>query len=292
MIIINIYKIVGGKGMTKLTFIGAGSMSEALISGIVKSKMINGEDIFVTNRANQQKLETLQNQYGVNYSYNMETLLTNADAVILAMKPKDVKEAFAEIKPFLSNNTLLISILAGVSIKSMELLADKALPIARAMPNTSATVGKSATGIAMNEHVSENQKQFVLKMFETIGLSTVVEESQLDAVTGLSGSGPAYIYYLVEAMEKSAVEIGLDQQIAKELIVQTLNGAAEMIATSPKTPAELRKNVTSPGGTTEAGIKVLESFNVQNAFIQCIQEAAAQSKRLGNELSEELKISN
>ncbi|MGP7816161.1 pyrroline-5-carboxylate reductase [Niallia sp. 01092] len=278
--------------MTKLTFIGAGSMCEAIISGIVNSKMINGEDIFVTNRANQERLETLQNQYGVNYSYNMETLSANADAIILAMKPKDVKEAITEIKPFLADNTLLISVLAGVSIKSMELLADKALPIARAMPNTSATVGKSATGIAMNAYVNENQKQFVLKIFETIGLSTVVEESQLDAVTGLSGSGPAYIYYIVEAMEKSAVEIGLDHQIAKELIVQTLNGAAEMIATSSKTPAELRKNVTSPGGTTEAGIKVLDSFNVQNAFIQCIQEAAAKSKQLGNTLSEELKITN
>ncbi|MFT8321997.1 MAG: pyrroline-5-carboxylate reductase [Bacillus sp. (in: firmicutes)] len=278
--------------MTKLAIIGAGSMSEALISGIVSSKLINGEDIFITNRANQQRLEALKNQYGVNFSYSIETIVKDADAVILAMKPKDVKDALKQIKPILSANTLLISVLAGVSIKSMTLLAEKNLPIARAMPNTSAAIGKSATGIAMNKQVTAEQKQFVLEIFETVGLAAVVEENQLDAVTGLSGSGPAYIYYLVEAMEKSAVDIGLDRQLANELIVQTLKGAAEMIATSSKTPLELRKNVTSPGGTTEAGIKVLESFHVQNAFIQCIQEATAQSNRLGDTLSEELKISN
>ncbi|WP_445493208.1 pyrroline-5-carboxylate reductase [Niallia sp. 03133] len=278
--------------MKKLAFIGAGSMSEALISGIVGSKMLNGEDIFVTNKLNKQKLQTLKKKYQINYSYNLKELVEDADAVILAMKPKDVKEAINEMKVYLSKNTLLISVLAGVSIKSLELLAECTLPIARAMPNTSATVGKSATGIAMNKHVNESQKQFILNIFETVGLTTVVEETQLDAVTGLSGSGPAYIYYLVEAMEKSAVEIGLDRQIANELIVQTLKGAAEMLSTSSKSPEELRRNVTSPGGTTEAGLKVLDSFQVQDAFIQCIKEATAQSKRLGNALSEQLKISN
>lgn len=128
-------------------------------------------------------------------------------------------------------------------------------------------------------------------MFETVGFVTFVHEEQLDAVTGLSGSGPAYIYYLVEAMEKGAVKIGLNREVANELIVQTILGAAEMIASSSKSALELRKNVTSPGGTTEAGINILEQYDVQKAFISCMEEAAAQSKRMGKALTEELKLS-
>ena len=276
--------------MTKLAIIGAGSMCEALISGIVSSKMITKEKITVTNRGNIQRLEELSKNYGIKHSLNIQEMVNDADVIILAMKPKNVKEAILQWKDFLNEDTLIISVLAGVGMKSIELLIEKKVPIARAMPNTSATVGKSATGIALNTAVSDSQKAFVIEMFETVGFATILEEEQLDAVTGLSGSGPAYIYYLVEAMEKGATEIGLDRKIANELIVQTLMGAAEMIANSSKSPAELRKNVTSPGGTTEAGIKVLDSYNVQTAFIQCIKEATTQSVKMGRMLSDDLKL--
>ena len=277
--------------MNKLAIIGAGSMSEALISGIVSSNIIETTDITVTNRGNVERLTELQKRYGIHYSFDLEKTIQEADAIILAMKPKDVKVAISQWKEYLSEKTLLISVLAGVNMDSLQRLIGTEVPIARAMPNTSATVGKSATGISFNAFVGKEQKQFVLDMFETVGLVTFVEEEQLDAITGLSGSGPAYIYYLVEAMEKGGLNIGLDREVANELIVQTLLGAAEMIATSSKTPLELRKNVTSPGGTTEAGIRVLDQFDVQNAFITCIQEATAQSKRMGKALTDELKIS-
>ena len=214
--------------------------------------------------------------------------MENADAVILAMKPKEAATGISQIRPYLTENTMIISVLAGVSIDSIQLLAQKEIPVVRAMPNTSATVGKSATGFAINSNVSHDQKQVVQTIFETVGLTTFVEESQLDAVTGLSGSGPAYIYYLIEAMETGADEIGLEKEVAKNLIVQTLLGAAEMVAKSSKPSQQLRAEVTSPGGTTEAGLRVLESFEVQKAFINCIKEATAQSKRLGIALSEEL----
>lgn len=277
--------------MKKLAIIGAGSMSEALISGIVSSNIIETTDITVTNRGNVERLAELQERYGIHYSFDLEKTVQEADAIILAMKPKDVKVAISQWKEYLSEKTLLISVLAGVNLDSLQRLIGIEVPIARAMPNTSATVGKSATGISFNSFVGKVQKQFVLDMFETVGLVTFVEEEQLDAITGLSGSGPAYIYYLVEAMEKGGLNIGLDREVANELIVQTLLGAAEMIATSSKTPLELRKNVTSPGGTTEAGIRILDQFDVQNAFITCIQEATAQSKRMGKALTDELKIS-
>ncbi|NMD70230.1 pyrroline-5-carboxylate reductase [Bacillus sp. DNRA2] len=274
--------------MKKLAFIGAGSMAEAMISGIVESKLLKGEQIWVTNRSNQEKLDNLHEKYGINGSYDYKELLDGADAVILAMKPKEAATGISQIKSYLTENTMLISVLAGVSIDNIELLAEKKLPVVRAMPNTSATVGKSATGLAINTHVTARQKDIVQTIFETVGLTAFVEESKIDAITGLSGSGPAYIYYLIEAMEKGAEEIGLEKEIAKNLIVQTLLGAAEMVATSSKPAQQLRKEVTSPGGTTEAGLRVLASYDVQNAFINCIKEATAQSKRLGIALSDEL----
>ena len=128
------------------------------------------------------------------------------------------------------------------------------------MPNTSAAVGKSATAVAVNERVTPQQIESMKNLFGTVGLTTFVEEEQLDAVTGLSGSGPAYIYYLIEAMEKSAVEVGLNKEMASELIVQTLIGAAEMVKNSTKSSEQLRRDVTSPGGTTEAGVRCLRNI--------------------------------
>ncbi|MDQ0157451.1 pyrroline-5-carboxylate reductase [Robertmurraya andreesenii] len=270
--------------MEKIAIIGAGSMAEALLSGIIEKKLIHPEQIWVTNRSNQEKLHQLQEQYGVKTTYDLEILLRDATVVILAMKPKDAAASIKQIKSFLREDTLLISLLAGVSMASIEILAEQPIPIVRAMPNTSAAIGQSATALAKNAIVSEEQKSTVKTIFDTVGLTVFVEEPQLDAVTGLSGSGPAYIYYLIEAMEKSAVEIGLEGDLAKKLIVQTLIGAAGMVSKSSKTPKQLRTEVTSPGGTTEAGLKILKEHQVQEAFIQCIREATEQSKRLGEAL--------
>lgn len=276
--------------MKKLAVIGAGSMAEALISGMVESRLITGDKIWVTNKCNKERLPYLQKSYGVQASYNLEEVFIGAEAVILAMKPKDAADAIAFIKPYLKADMLIISVLAGVSIESIELLAEKELPVVRAMPNTSAAVGKSASALSVNKRVTKEQMELVKEIFETVGMAAFVEEKQLDAVTGLSGSGPAYIYYLAEAMEKSAAEIGLEKEMAKEFIIQTLIGAAEMLAKSAKEPQQLRKEVTSPGGTTEAGIRVLEESGVQKAFIECIKEATAQSKRLGHSFNSAVKI--
>jgi pyrroline-5-carboxylate reductase len=273
----------------KIAVIGAGSMSEALIAGIVENQLINPEQIWVTNRSNADRLATLHKQYGVSSTYDHRELLEGADIVLLAMKPKDAAASIEQVRHLLQSNMLIVSVLAGVSMDSIELLAQKQLAIVRAMPNTSAAVGQSATAIAVNNKVSDQQKSNVEKLFDTVGMTAFVEEHQLDAVTGLSGSGPAYIYYLIEAMEKSAVEIGLERDMAQQLIVQTLIGAAQMVANTTKTPQELRHAVTSPGGTTEAGLKVLSSHGVQEAFVECIKEATAQSKRMGKAIAEQME---
>lgn len=278
--------------MKKLVFVGAGSMAEAMISGIGASGLLPGEQIWVTNKQDANRLNTLEQRYGVKATYDYDELFSDADAVVLAMKPKDAAAAIEDIKFYLAEGMLVISVLAGVSIEAIEAAAGKSLAVARAMPNTSAAIGKSATALAVNEQVTGMQKMLVKELFNTVGLTAIVEECQLDAVTGLSGSGPAYIYYLVEAMEKSAAEIGLEKQTAKQLIIQTLIGAAEMLAKSDKGSAQLRFEVTSPGGTTEAGISILEQNGVQSAFISCIKEATAQSKRLGHLLTNEIAGAN
>lgn len=276
--------------MRKIAIIGAGSMAEAFISGILENGLIDKQNIWVTNNSNKKRLEGLKERYGIRSTYDLNTLFEGTDIVMLAMKPKDANSAIDTIREHLSEQMLVVSVLAGVSMNTIETLTRKSLSIARAMPNTSAAVGKSATAIAVNDRVSDDQLETTKKLFRTVGLARFVEEEQLDAVTGLSGSGPAYIYYLIEAMENSAVKIGLEKGMAKELIVQTLIGAAEMVRNSSKSTEQLRRDVTSPGGTTEAGIRILEENGVQQAFISCIQAATAQSKKMGNALCSQLKV--
>jgi len=276
--------------MKKIVIVGAGSMAEAFISGILENGLIERQNVWVTNNSNEKRLAGLKERYGIRSTYDLNTLFKDADIVMLAMKPKDADSAIETIREHLTEQMLVVSVLAGVSMNTLETLARKSLSIARAMPNTSAAVGKSATAIAVNGRVSEHQLKTTKQLFGTVGLARFVEEEQLDAVTGLSGSGPAYIYYLIEAMENSAAEIGLEKEMAKELIVQTLIGAAEMVRNSSKSSQQLRLDVTSPGGTTEAGIRILEENGVQQAFISCIQTATAQSKKMGSALDSQLKV--
>jgi len=274
--------------MCKIAFLGGGSMTEAIISGINAKGEIKPSQMSVMNKQNQERLIFLNQTYGVTTAFNYENLLKDASVVVVAVKPKDVFDALTSIKPFITKNILLISVVAGISIVSMEKILSENIAIVRCMPNTSATVGKSATAMSTNQHVTKEQLELTTTLLEAIGIVKLVKEAQLDGVTGLSGSGPAYIYYLVEAMEDSAEQIGLEKEAAKALILQTIIGAAEMLLQSPKTPQTLRQEVTSPGGTTEAGLKILQSKEVKSAFIDCIIEATEQSKRMGKKLTEEI----
>jgi pyrroline-5-carboxylate reductase len=280
----------GAISMNKIAFIGAGSMAEAFISGVLENSLIDRKNVWVTNNSNAERLKKISDTYGVRTTYDLNELFSGAEIVVLSMKPKDAATAIQDIREYLTEKMLVVSVLAGVSMSTIETLARLPIAVVRAMPNTSAAVGKSATAVAVNERVTTEQIELMKDLFGTVGLTTFVEEEQLDAVTGLSGSGPAYIYYLIEAMEKSAVEVGLDKDMASELIVQTLIGAAEMVKNSTKSSEQLRRDVTSPGGTTEAGVRVLEDHQVQQAFISCIKAATAQSKKMGAVLREQLEV--
>lgn len=266
----------------KIAFIGAGSMAEAIISGILAKKYLQPEQIYVTNRDNQVRLERIQNLFHVHCSSNKQEVIHNADVIILSMKPKDVADALQSIKKFVQPGQLIVSVLAGVSTDYISDQLESDNPVIRAMPNTSATIGFSATAIAGGTFANEDDIEKVKSLFQTIGTTTVVEENDLHAVTGLSGSGPAYVYYFVEAMEDAAAEAGLKQDVAKELIIQTLVGAAEMLKTSKDHPSVLRKKITSPGGTTQAGLETLEKYKYQEALMECIKRAAERSIELGS----------
>ncbi len=264
--------------MKKIVFIGAGSMAEAIIKGWIDKNCVAKEHLFITNKSDQERLEILQQAYGVQILPNRE-MLSEMDCIVLAMKPKDAKEAMLAIAPFLNKQTAVISVLAGIAIETIRnFLGDR--PIARTMPNTSATIGMSASGIAFNELVDEQLRTTCLTMLQAIGTVVEVEEDQLHAVTAFSGSGPAYIYYLLEAFEKVAAEVGLQQDVVRSLMVQTLAGSAAMLQTGNEEPAVLRHKVTSPGGTTEAGLRALEQHEVTAAIAACVKSAEARSREL------------
>ncbi len=273
--------------MSKIGFIGAGSMAEAMIAGLLKGKVYKPEEVIVANRSNSSRLEQLTKMYGIKTTHHKESLVKEASIIVLAMKPKDVQAGIDGIQGLIENQ-LIVSVLAGISFETITNILGKQTAIVRAMPNTSAAIGKSATAIAASKDVTRNQIENCKSLFEAIGICKLVEEEQLDAVTGLSGSGPAYIYYLVEAMEKAAVEVGLDSEVARELIVQTLVGASEMIAQSDKHPSQLRKEVTSPNGTTEAGITILQERGFEESLVSCIKRATERATELKIMFEDEL----
>ncbi len=253
-------------------------MAEALIQGWIYQEVAETNNIYMSNRSNYERLDYLSSTYGVNILQNKEQLF-DADLVVLAIKPKDGKIAMEAIKPFIADNTPILTVMAGISMETVSnILGER--PIARVMPNTSASIGMSASGVAFNEFVTEKQKERFIEMLDAIGIVIEVDEDKLHAVTALSGSGPAYLYYLVEAFEKAGTEFGLPKETVRKLMVQTIAGSAAMLERVKEEPNVLRRKVTSPGGTTEAGIQALEDHHFNEAISNCIKSAEARSREL------------
>lgn len=266
--------------MQKILFVGAGSMAEALIHGLMKEGAAHPEDVYVMNKSDRAKLESLHHMYGIIPATMKHKIVEEAELVILAMKPKDIRPAMESLRAKLRADAVILSVAAGVPIRTIEDGLGKR-PIARAMPNTSAAIGQSASAVAFNELVTDSQRERITDLLTAIGTVKEVDEDSLHIVTALSGSGPAYIYYFAEAMEQAAIEKGLSKEVARNLIVQTLAGAAEMMKDPDNEPAELRKKVTSPGGTTEAGLRALSDQGFSDLIASCIQQAEARSRELG-----------
>ncbi|MEH7444124.1 pyrroline-5-carboxylate reductase [Bacillus sp. JJ1122] len=268
----------------KVAFLGAGSMAESMISGVVKSGKIRPENIFVTNQSNTARLERLESKYGINGLPQAEMPYQDIDLFILAMKPKGASEALLVLKDKITPNQVVVSVLAGISTDFMEENLNAAQQVIRVMPNTSSMIQESATAISPGRNTSAANLEDVEELLSCMGKVFLIEEAQMDIFTGLAGSGPAYFYYLMEHMEQVGTENGMDENMVREIIAQTIFGAAKMIMEKGENPAVLRKNVTSPNGTTASGLNALRKYNGGQAITQAVNHAANRSKELNREL--------
>ncbi|MFP7477224.1 pyrroline-5-carboxylate reductase [Terribacillus saccharophilus] len=272
--------------MNKIAFIGAGAMAEALVKGLIAAEQLPAKDIWLTNHANDERLQELHAAYGVTVTRDQTDLLKDADVIILSMKPKDAEAALTSLRAAkIEPGQIVLSILAGIHTSFLESYLPAHQPVVRAMPNTSATILEAATAIAAGVYAGNEEMKVVSRLFGTVGETVEVKEEDMDAVTAISGSGPAYLYYMMEALEEASSQVGLDETVSKQLLIQTFKGAAKMLEQSDLTPAQLRANITSAGGTTAAGISVLEEQGVKAAMRACVKAAADRSKEMGQAFS-------
>jgi len=271
----------------RICFYGAGSMAEAIARGMLSKQLLPAEQIAMLNRSNEARLLELHNGYGVQtrlQGQNNEQLLREADIIFLTMKPKDAAVALTELKSIVTSKQLIISVIAGLSISLTQQLLGEQIPVVRAMPNTSSTIGLGATGVSFSDLVSDKQRESALAIFESFGTTTIVDESLQPAITGISGSGPAYFYYFMEAMIQAGEELGLTKDEAQELVVQTALGAAQMVRQTRETPEELRRKVTSPNGTTHQAITSMAENELPAIVIQAIKRCAARQIEMGQDI--------
>lgn len=263
----------------RIGFIGGGNMAVALIKGLIQGTFPAERILVGEPRASQRAL--LQERFGVATAADNGAVVRSCDLLILAVKPQMVAEVLSEAAGAFSAGKLLVSILAGVDTATLESFFDGAPRVVRAMPNTPALVGTAATALSSGRFAGPDDLALVARLFESVGVVRVVAEKDMDAVTGLSGSGPAYVYTMIEALADGGVEQGLSRDIALTLAAQTVLGAARMVLEDGEHPAVLRDRVCSPGGTTIAGVRALEEGGVRAALMDAVARAARRSKELG-----------
>ena len=261
----------------KIGFIGAGNMAEAIIAGLLKSKGAVPSDILISDVL-KPRLDALQKKYGVIPAASNRAAITNSEAIILAVKPKDacfVKETLSVIRP----SSFVISIMAGITTGFFEDGKVK-IPVVRVMPNTPALVLSGMAAICKGKYADETHLEKTRKILESVGKVVEVEEKLMDAVTAVSGSGPAYVFLFAEALLEAAEKSGIDKETAKILVANTLQGGAKMILESGEEPSVLRERVTSPGGTTAAALAVFENMKFKEIIGKAVEAAKNRSKEM------------
>lgn len=261
-------------------FIGAGNMAGSLIKGLLAKGF--GRDSIAASDIDTEKLQQLQRDSGIRTASNQE-LADSADILVLAVKPQVLK-AVCEGFSLGTNRPLVVSVAAGVTLDNLAAWLGNDVAIVRSMPNTPALIGKGATGLYANAHASEQHREIATELMNAVGLSVWVDsESEIDAVTAVSGSGPAYYFLFMEAMQEAALELGLAPEAARTLCQQTAIGACELAKSSADDVAELRRKVTSPGGTTEQAILKFESGGLRQLVKESLQAARDRSEELAKE---------
>lgn len=263
----------------KIGFVGAGQMARALAGGLTSSGLTKAGQILAVDPSPQACEQFANSVPGVQFCDTGEELIAAADIVVLAVKPQVMAGVMEDVAPLVTEQILLVSIAAGLTLDTLS-AGFGSNRIVRVMPNTPSLVGAGAAGYALGSGATEQDAESVRQILECVGLAFQLDERLLDAVTGLSGSGPAYVYTVIEAMSDGGVRMGLPRPIATRLAAQTVLGAARMVADSGEHPAVLRDQVTSPGGTTIAGLHALENHGLRAALIDAVVTATQRSVEL------------
>ncbi|BDG07139.1 pyrroline-5-carboxylate reductase [Anaeromyxobacter paludicola] len=263
-----------------IAFLGAGNMAEALVKGLLRAGTASPEEIVCTVRR-PARADELRKRYGVRTLTDNREAAALADVLVLSVKPQVMGRLLDEIAPAVDPAKLVISIAAGVPIALMERKLSRGVRIVRTMPNTPALVGAGATALARGEHATDADLEAARALFAAVGLTVVVEEPLLDACTGLSGSGPAYVFLIIEALSDAGVKVGLPRYTAQALAAQTVLGSAQLLIETGEHPGRLKDQVTSPGGTAIAGLHTLEAGGLRTTLMDAVEAATHRARELG-----------
>jgi pyrroline-5-carboxylate reductase len=261
-------------------FIGAGNMAEALIRGLVRGGHLPPERVLASARR-RERLDELHRAYGIGTTLDNREVARGAEIVVLSVKPQILHKVLREVGGELRPGALVISIAAGVDTETIEEALGESVRVVRAMPNVPATVGAGATAIAAGRRAGEDDLDTARAIFDAVGITVALDESHLDAVTGLSGSGPAYIFLILEALADAGVKVGLSRRDAQRLAAQTVMGSAKLLLETDEHPGRLKDMVTSPGGTAIAGLHTLEEGGLRTTLINAVETATKRARELG-----------
>jgi pyrroline-5-carboxylate reductase len=271
----------------KLGFLGAGNMAGALIKGLLHAG-VPGAHILASD-VKGDRLVHLRAEHGIRTTTNNHELLAEVDVLVLSVKPQVIDKVLTEVGKDVKPSQLVVSVAAGVPIEALEARLPEGSRVVRAMPNTPATVQAGATAIAAGIHAKEDDLAIARELFEAVGRVVVLDEVLLDAVTGLSGSGPAYVMLIIEALADGGVKVGLHRDTALLLAAQTVFGSAKLLLETGEHPGRLKDMVTSPGGTAIAGLHTLESGALRKTMIDAVEAATQRSEQLGTQMGEKLR---
>jgi len=273
-----------------LGFLGAGNMSGALIKGLLHGKILPAERI-VASDVKGDRLDQLHKQHGIRVTTDNHALVREADVLVLAVKPQVIDKVLMEVGGDVRADQLVVSVAAGVPIETIEARLPPGSRVVRAMPNTPAMVQAGATAIAGGAHAREDDLRIARELFEAVGCVVVLDEALLDAVTGLSGSGPAYVMLIIEALADGGVKVGLHRDTALLLAAQTVYGSARLLLETGEHPGRLKDMVTSPGGTAIAGLHTLESGALRRTLMDAVEAATKRAAELGAGMLAKLRSS-
>ena len=271
----------------RIGMLGAGNMAGALIRGLLASKSVTAEQI-VASDVRAEHLKELETKYGIKTFSDNRELAAVSNLVVLAVKPQVIDRVLDQMADSFAPDTLLVSIAAGVPIRSLEARLPAHVRVVRAMPNTAAIALAGATGIAPGSRATQKDIDITQALFAAVGRSVVLDESLIDAVTGLSGSGPAYIMVIIEALADGGVKVGLHRDTALLLAAQTVYGSAKLLLETGEHPGRLKDMVTSPGGTAIAGLHTLEAGGIRRTLIDAVESAAKRAAELGEAMAKKL----